>query len=250
MTTSEARKPKELKLVLTALERSLNRSPSKSTKEDLRTHVSSSIWQAICAHSHGAAVKPAFQALRHFLSRSVIRPQDILLAILREENVDAHERAETSKPSSRATSLESLSAPQGRQYARAFLCKTLSWLRYPDTAPIVGRIVPIFSCSLRGWLESWPEPVAISHASNGNEPIWMSAFKVFLKSHPDCLDLLANHVFPELVRYDRAGIEEYAQVLENPASSVMTSYSPVDLQVHLLLLRSIVEHASSTIVGA
>lgn len=249
LTTSECRKPKPLKLVLTALERNLNRNPSEFTKDDIRAHVSSKIWQAICSYSHGFSIKPALQALRHFVSKSVIRPQDMLSAILREQSLDAHERAEISKAVSRPASLETLSASQSRQYARVFLCRILSWLRYPDTAPIAGRIVPIFSSSLKEWSQSWPERIKIGYTIDGNEPIWMPAFKMFLKTHPDCLGLLANHVFPELVLHDRTGIEDYAQTLDNLIPSGTTSHSPVDLQLHLLLLRSVMEHASSKNIG-
>lgn len=249
LTTSESRKPKPLKLVLTALERNLSKNPYKSTKDDLIAYVSSSMWQAVCAHSNSGTVKPALQVLRHLLSKSVIQPRDILVAVSQEQSSDEHGRAEISEPSSCAASLESLSTSQCMQYSHVFLCKVLSWLRYPDTAPIAGRLVPTFSSLLRVWSSSWPEPARIEHPQEKDPPIWMTAFRTFLNTHPDCLDLLANHVFPEMVRQDRTGMEEYAPILQNLTIGGMRNFNCLNFQIHLLLLRSVMEHGSSSTYG-
>ncbi|KAL8717206.1 MAG: hypothetical protein Q9225_005526 [Loekoesia sp. 1 TL-2023] len=79
--TFESRRSKPLKLLLTALERNLVKNPSQSIKDDLVAYISLRNWQTISAHNDNYAIKPALQALRHFLSKSVIQARDIILAV-------------------------------------------------------------------------------------------------------------------------------------------------------------------------
>ncbi|KAI4087710.1 MAG: hypothetical protein LQ344_006595 [Seirophora lacunosa] len=238
LTTSESRKPKPLKLLLIALERNLIRNHSQSSKDDLTAYVSSKIWRIISTPSGGSAVKPALQALRHFLSKSVILSQDIISAVSRHydsrepETVGSHVSSIGTGPST------STSASQYRQHSLDFLCRVLYWARYPDTAPITGRLISAFCSTLHAWSSTWVEPATLEHARGYEQPIWLSATTSFLESYPDSIELLANHVFPEIVCHDRMGTGKF---MERFLARGMMDCDRMKLEIQLLLLQAMLE---------
>lgn len=246
LTTSESRKPKPLKLLLIALERNLIRNHSQSSKDDLTAYVSSKAWRIISTPSGGSAVKPALQALRHFLSKSVILSQDIISAVSRHydsgepEKVGSHVSSIGTGPST------STSASQYRQHSLDFLCRVLYWVRYPDTAPITGRLISAFCSTLHAWSSTWVEPATLEHARGYEQPIWLSATTSFLESYPDSIELLANHVFPELVCHDRMGTGKF---MERFLARGMMDCDRRKLEIQLLVLQAMLESGLYKAIG-
>lgn len=252
LRSSESRKPKPLKLLLLALERNLVKNPSQSVKDHLIAHIISRTWQVISLKDDGdSAVKPSLQALRHFICKRVIRAQDIIL--ITSQNSAAKD-AEGTKPLEAQSALSPMGsswAPKYMEHSHSFLCKTLSWVRHPDVAPITGRLIGVFCASLRAWSSTWENPAGLAKSSHGNQPIWFSALKSSIQAQPELLDLFAIHVFPEIVSQDRDGIADFAEVLSLKHLEVgnFIAYGSADLHISLLLLRAIKEKGTFDTIG-
>lgn len=243
LTTSENRKPKPLKLLLVALERNLAKNPSQSVRDDLIAYVSLRTWRVICMCGDQTAVKPALQALRHFMSKSVIRAQDIVSTLA--QGRPSVEDGETyfHGAASASASLNPLSTSQYIGHSHDFFCKTLYWLRHPDTAPITGRLIATYCRSLRVWSSSLVESAVPTDTIHSDKPLWWSILKSSLKRQLDLLDLFASHVFPEIVHQDREGLTELARQLSlqyHRIGSVM-ALELEDLRIYLMIFRAIKE---------
>ncbi|KAL9001465.1 MAG: hypothetical protein Q9169_000040 [Polycauliona sp. 2 TL-2023] len=246
LRSSESRNSKPLKLLLLALERNLIRNPSQAIKDHLIVHIISRTWQVISLKDDGeSAVKPSLQALRHFICKNVIRAQDIILIISRDLDraAESTEFRETQDPSLPVDSPESTKYVK---YTHRFLCKILSWLRHPDVAPITGRLIGVFCSSFRAWSLSWEESPGLTANGHVNQPIWLSALKSSCQKQPELLDLFAVHVFPEVIKQDRAGIPQFAEVssLKRLTVDNLATYGLADLHISLLLLRAIKENGT------
>ncbi|KAL8645259.1 MAG: hypothetical protein Q9226_007379 [Calogaya cf. arnoldii] len=224
------------------------KNPSQSVKDHLIAHIISKTWRVISLKDDGdSAVKPSLQALRHFLCKNVIRAQDIVL-------ITSQGRCAKGAEGISPLEAQNVPLPQGSpgpskdiEDSHRFLCKTLSWLRHPDVAPITGRLIGVFCSSLRAWSLSWEAPAGRATSSHGNQPIWFSALKSSIQAQPELLDLFAIHVFPEIVRQDRDGIADFAEVLslKHLESGNYIAYGSADLHISLLLLRAIKAKSSS-----
>ncbi|KAL8937107.1 MAG: hypothetical protein Q9211_003859 [Gyalolechia sp. 1 TL-2023] len=239
LTTVERRKPKPLKLLLAALERNLTQNPFQSVKNDLIALFSFRAWQSISAQQEINAVKPFLQALQLFLSKSLIQPRDILGAV--SQLPLGQNQLEIADLRGYDASLDSFSVSQCFQYSHVFLCKALAWVRYPDTARIAGRVVSTFCCSMR---TCWSSCSTFEHTGYDDQPLWLSAFRSFLRSHPHRFDLLATHVLPEILRQDREGTETYLQKLQAQKVHSIMGCDLEDLQINLFLLHRNMEVGS------
>ncbi|KAI4089386.1 MAG: hypothetical protein LQ339_008555 [Xanthoria mediterranea] len=241
LRSSESRKPKPFKLLLLALERNLTKNPSQFVKDRLIAHIISKTWQVISLQDDGdSAVKPSLQALRHFICKNVIRAQDIVLISSQDLGAKVTEGANPLEIQNAPIPMVSLSASTNMEHSHRFLCKTLSWVRHPDVAPITGRLIGVFCSSLRAWSYSWETPAGLATNSHGNQPIWFSALKSSVQSQPELLDLFAVHVFPEIVRQDCDGIADFAEVLslKHLEQGNLIAYGSADLHISFLLLRA------------
>ncbi|KAL8949925.1 MAG: hypothetical protein Q9222_004014 [Ikaeria aurantiellina] len=231
--SSESRKPKPLKSLLVALERNLSRNPSQSVKNAIVSHATLRIWRIVSGND-GGAVKPALQALRHFLTKSTIQVQDILSVVSTMESPD-NERARTSQqPESVGTSLSPLSTNDYLQYSQIFLSKILYWLRYPDVAPSVGGIVSSY-CNDSGIISSnRPDPARPEVANPLDQPLWLSSLRICVKRHPESLNLFITHALPHIDVAQTLGLDVWK-------SKNVNEYHSVDLQIQLSLLQNLKE---------
>ncbi|KAL8685833.1 MAG: hypothetical protein Q9224_005651 [Gallowayella concinna] len=252
LKASENRKPKPLKLLLAALERNLVKNPSQAVRDALVSHVTSRTWHTICLkYGTDNAVKPALLVLRHFMSKAIIRAQDIILTVSQTRRANDDTKTNVLEHMSAPSPLESLSRAQRIKYSHVFICTVFHWVRYPDVAPSTGRLIAFFSVSLRTWLSSRivdPENPGVTRP--GSEPIWLSALKSSIERQPELLELFAVHVFPEMISQDRGGIEDMAQWLSlktlKTGSSMVQSFT--ELHISLLFLRAIKEKPSLGII--
>lgn len=252
LRSSESRKPKPFKLLLLALERNLTKNPSQFVKDRLIAHIISKTWQVISLQDDGdSAVKPSLQALRHFICKNVIRAQDIVLISSQDLGAKVTEGANPLEIQNAPIPMVSLSASTNMEHSHRFLCKTLSWVRHPDVAPITGRLIGVFCSSLRAWSYSWETPAGLATNSHGNQPIWFSALKSSVQSQPELLDLFAVHVFPEIVRQDCDGIADFAEVLslKHLEQGNLIAYGSADLHISFLLLRAMKQKGTFNTIG-
>ncbi|KAL8811725.1 MAG: hypothetical protein Q9200_001557, partial [Gallowayella weberi] len=243
LKTSENRKPKPLKLLLIALERNLVKNPSQAVRDALVSYVTSRTCHTIgLKYGTDDAVKPALQVLRHFMSKSIIRAQDIVLTI--SQNLEANDNKEINVPEYRSapSQLDSLSTAQYIKYSHDFLCTVFHWVRYPDVAPSTGRLIACFSTSLRIWSSSWildSDNALVKKQSSG--PIWWSALKSSIERQPELLELFAVHVFPEMIIQDRGGIADLVEglSLKNLTTGSGMGQNLAELHTSLLFLRAV-----------
>ena len=225
------------------------KNPSQSTRDSLIAHISLRSWNIISAYEDTYTVKPALQALRHFLSKSLVRAQDLVLAVSNKQLPDTDGQLKSYGHNDSSTSLAFLSVSQCYAYSHDFFCKTLSWVRYPDTAPITGRLVSAFCHSLRIWSSGWHRPITPEHTRHNDQLIWLPSLRSFVRLYPDLLDLIAVHVVPEIVRQDHEEIGKYTQSLHDLTASSPMDYCSLDLQLDLLLIRSVLEFGSHSSLG-
>ncbi|KAI4237203.1 MAG: hypothetical protein LQ352_007954, partial [Teloschistes flavicans] len=242
LKVSESKKSKPLKQLLVALERNLARNASQSVQYDLVAYITSKTWRIISMKDDVNAVKPALQALRHFLAKSVVRAPDIISTILEEESPDHNE-------GSPFRGLGSL--PYSSLYAehsRTFICTVLHWLGHPDTAPITGRLISSFCRSFRLCSSSLITP---PNAMGDKSPIWLSALKSLSKKQSNLFDLFDIHVLPEIMRQDHEGQEDFISTLplHHLRSDDITEYSSEDLRIYLMVLRSSKGSGVEDIIG-
>lgn len=252
LRSSENRKPKPFKLLLLALERNLTKNPSQFVKDRLIAHIISKTWQVISLQDDGdSAVKSSLQAFRHFICKNVIRAQDIVLISSQDLGAIGAEGANPLEAQNAPIPIGSSWASTNMEHSHRFLCRTLSWVRHPDVAPITGRLIGVFCSSLRAWSSSWETPAGLATNSHGNQPIWFSALKSSVQSQPELLDLFAIHVFPEIVRQDCDGIADFAEVLslKQLDQGNFIAYGSADLHISLLLLRAMKQKGTFDTIG-
>ncbi|KAI4103581.1 MAG: hypothetical protein L6R37_003726 [Teloschistes peruensis] len=224
---SESKKSKPLKQLLIALERNLAKNPSQSVQYDLVAHITLKTWRIISLKDDVNAVKPALQALRHFLAKSVVRAPDIVSKIQEEK----------SHVQDKGRSLGSfLSSSLSTENSRTFLSTVMHWLGHPDTAPITGRLISSFCRSFR--LSS--SSSSFSRDTTGDDqPIWLSALKSLSERQSDLVDLFDIHVLPEIMHQDREGQEDLMSTLplQHLRNGDITEYSSEDLRIYLMILR-------------
>ncbi|KAI4198847.1 MAG: hypothetical protein LQ350_004996 [Teloschistes chrysophthalmus] len=224
---SESKKSKPLKQLLIALERNLAKNPSQSVQYDLVAYITSKTWRIISMKDDVNAVKPALQALRHFLAKSVVRAPDIISRIQEEKGHDQD----------KGRSLGSfLSSSSSTENSRTFLSTVMHWLGHPDTAPITGRLISFFCRSLR----LYPSSSSFSPNRTGDDqPIWLSALKSLSKTQSDLVDPFDIHVLPEIMHQDREGQEDLISTLplQHLRNGDITEYSSEDLRIYLMILR-------------
>ncbi|KAL8879578.1 MAG: hypothetical protein Q9198_002840 [Flavoplaca austrocitrina] len=252
LRSSESRRPKPLKLLLLALERNFVKIPSQSVKNHLVAYIISKTWQVISLKDDAnSAVKPSLQALRHFICKNIIDARDIISIISQElgsrviDGTDILLAQNTPLPPSPMTKTKYV------EHSHQFIYTTLSWMRYPDVAPITGRLIGVFCSSLRAWLSTWGEPPEPVTNSDINQPIWFSVLKSYVQKQPELLNLFAIHVFPEIVHQDRAGIAEFAEILSLKYLDLanLNVHGSADLHISLLLLRATKEGGDSIIIN-
>ncbi|KAL8967630.1 MAG: hypothetical protein Q9183_002824 [Haloplaca sp. 2 TL-2023] len=215
LTTSHNRKPKPLKLLLVALQKNLTKNPSQRLSKELVIYVCSRTWENICTHEDQTAfTKPALQALRHFMSKSIIHAQDIVSAISRsEKGGDGEDHLRRT-----ANHFPSLDSIPNSQY----------------TAPIAGRVISLFCRSLRLWSCTWAEAAV----APDSQPLWWSILKSSLKKEPSLINLFASHVLPEISHQDREGVIDLANKLQllHQGLDHSSRLEPEDLRINLIIL--------------
>ncbi|KAL8894426.1 MAG: hypothetical protein Q9192_004333, partial [Flavoplaca navasiana] len=252
LRSSESRRPKPLKLLLLALERNWVKIPSQSVKDHLVAYIISKTWQVISLKDDAnSAVKPSLQALRHFICKKIIDARDIISIISQE--LGSRDIDGTDILLAQSTTLPPNSVTKSKyiEHSHRFLYMTLSWVRYPDVAPITGRLIGVFCSSLRAWSSTWEEPPGPATNSHGKQPIWFSALKSYIQKQPELLDLFAIHVFPEIAHQDRAGIADFAETLSLKDLDLanLNAHGSADLHISLLLLRASKEKGDSDAIN-
>lgn len=186
---------------------------------------------AICTHQGIAAIKPAIQALEHFLEKDVVNAIEIVETSSGQIE-SAHAIEQAPQPPLSEADASNLSRAQRIEATEGFVSCVLEWVQYPDCAPAVGRFLPTFFKSL----EAIERELATTPRSTP-QPLWISPVKQNLKRRPGLLEAYENHILPELLRLGAAHTTAFLSILplEDLQRGNVGSHEVADIQMCLLV---------------
>ncbi|KAL6716949.1 hypothetical protein ACLMJK_004862 [Lecanora helva] len=228
LTQSDNNKPKPLKRLLLTLIRLILKHPSKKEKPTLIAYAISRASRAICKKGDLISIKAALQSLEQFLDKGVVDSFEVLRIA-----DDEHSTCDQ----------EDLAASYTYQdmhidEVQKFTLDILKWVQYPDCAPIAGRLLATFFCSLKKSGRN-SDPVRRAHVPT--LPMWIVPVKQSLGIQVHLLDIYESHVLPSLLRLSRADREAFLGTL--PFNEVqhgdVGNCNVVDIQLCILVARII-----------
>ena len=168
----------------------LNKHEQDNLKLSLIGHVVSRATSAICGQPDTASIKPAIQALEHFIHVGLTTAQEVVNnAFSISGGSQAISEAGTGSLVEGKT--ESTSIQRDETVVR-FAMSVLGWVQFPDCAPAAGRFLAIFFQSLNS--ESSGQAV-----SDETVPLWIYPVKQAINHHPELLEEFEHHVLPGLL---------------------------------------------------
>lgn len=177
-----------------------------------------------------ADIKPAIQALEHFISRGLICATEIA-QVKRPEELGRLRMMSTKDNQNPDDEQEQINLS-----VQEFAISVLEWMRYPDCAPAVGRFLPVFFKSL----QKKQRDGAVYISKDDVIPLWISPLKQTLERHQGLLEVFEIHLLPGLLLLGPADIKAFLKTL--PFDSIqrgdMGSSSVSDNQLCLLVAKT------------
>ncbi len=236
LSRSQNAKAKPMKQFLRTLTNLLLKQPNAAVKESLKKHAVVSAVGMIYEESGFFLVKPAFQVLEHFLHREVIEPS----AIVGEMGKKYGFRKETktvnvSREESRIFNSKSLSPVESASMAEAFMSCVLEWLKYPDIAPIAGRLLLSF------FKRTLVHPVENAHPNYPEYelPLWVTPLRDFIQKEPTFLEICETQVMPGLLGLSPTDTQAFLDglPLKNLREGNTGCHDVIEVQLCLAALR-------------
>ena len=237
LARSQNNKSKPVKQLLLTLTKVWTKNPLDSVQHFLVRYVVSTAVLAICDHDDFPSVKPALQILEHFINKKIVHPSQIILQLAQKCSFQGE-----TKPAN--LEIENLnlqgpsSIPQHLQVSviRKFVTDILGWVRYPDVAPIGGRLVVTFFKSLQA-----------PHTEFGL-PLWVKPVIDLLELEPSLFEIFECHILPGLLRLNVGRDHQPfldTNLLQDLRNGNSAKHSDVEIQLCLLALRVGMEMGTS-----
>lgn len=195
LSRSQNAKTKPLRQCLQTLTKLLSKQPDPAVQLSLKEHAVTSTIAMITDQNDFSLVKPAFQVLEHFLHKSVIVPFDIIREVARICTIGKESNTfnvRISREESGELNPELLSSIQTLTLTEAFALRVLEWLKYPDIAPIAGRLLQsFFKHSQDSRISDCPP--------NNKAPLWAAPLREFIDNEPSLFETCEAHVLPGLL---------------------------------------------------
>ncbi len=201
---SERHKTKPVRRLLMTLTETLNKHEQDNVKLSLIGYVVSRTTRAICGQPDTASVKPAIQALEHFITVRLTTAQEVVHYAIKVSG-GSQAMSEAGTGSLVEGKAESTSV-QRDEAAENFAMSVLEWVRFPDCAPAAGRFLSIFFQSLNA--ESSDQAV-----SDETVPLWIYPVKQAIDRHLELLEVFEHHVLPGLLISSPTGIRAFLKTL-------------------------------------
>ena len=229
LTKSDTNKPKPLRRLLMTLARLISTHPVDTEKELLLGNAICTATRAIRKQNE-SDIKPAIQALEHFLSRDLIGATEIAQVKIPEELGLSRIKSMKTKNQKPDNQQE-----QVNQSVQQFALDVLGWMQYPDCSPAVGRFLRVFFESHE---ENQSED-AIQTSKEGVIPLWISPVKQCLERHQGLLEVFEIHILPDLLRLGSADVKAFLKTLqfESIQRGDIGSSSILDIQLCLLVAK-------------
>ena len=218
-------KPKPIRRLLVTLTLLLNRQPNKNVCAFLAKEASTRSITAIIDQEEAASVKIAIQVLEHLLTQNIISASLILEIFSCGSDSNLTNKGVALKKNSTAT-------------AQSFILRVLEWLEYPDCVPAISRFLPVFTTKFSEY-QSAENVIMRDGGIRCTSPVWIEAVKLYLEKHPSNLEVLENHVLPNLLRGSESDHKVFLDTLplEEIRQGSSGSCSEADLVLCLLTAR-------------
>lgn len=225
-----------MKQVLLTLTKVLMKNPLDSVQLFLARHVVSTTALKICDHDDFPSVKPAFHVLEHFINKGILRASEIIFQLARKSSF--HGQTRLSDFAVEESDLHDYSTvPQHLQVSivRKFITDVLAWVRYPDVAPISGRLVVAFLKSLQACsIEDEENP----HFEEDPQ-LWVKPVIDLLEHEPSLFNVFECHIIPGLLKLNLGHTQPFldTNLLQDLLDGNSEKHSDVDIQLCLLALK-------------
>lgn len=192
-----------------------------------------------------SSVKPAFQVLEYFLTKSLIDPLDLLCEIAAQTKVRADADSGDIQPASTTSTLRSITESSQRDLEKTFISAIFAWICYTDLAAAAGRLIAIFVKSLSSSNQK-------RHTtSEGEMPLWLEPLQGLLQAQPELLETIGNHVLPELLRISDKATIMFIQTLpiDSLCDARTDEITDSDILLNLMTIDIVSKLKSPAIVG-
>lgn len=241
LTRSENNKPKPLRRLLLVVTNLLLSHPAESEKILFIGRAVCTATQAIRRENVLGAIKPAIQALEHFLCRGVVDPLQI--ALVHEPHEITSFRVGASEKE-RAASRFTLA--QISHSVQDFTLRVLEWVKYPDCAPAIGRFLSAFYKRFQAENDNSDDAFMEKRAM----PVWIFPVKQSLEQNHEFLEAFETHILPSLLRLDSAGTKSFLDILPFDEIQRGNVGTVENVDIHLCVLVARIETELSAISTA
>lgn len=243
LSRSQNAKTKPLKQFLHTLTRLLSKQPDPAVQLFLKEHAVTSTIAIITDQNDFSLVKPAFQVLENFLHKGVIVSFDIICEVARICTIGTESNTfnvRISREESGKLNPESLSSIETLTLTEAFALRVFEWLKYPDIAPIAGRLLQSFFKHSQGSKISDSPP-------NNKAPLWVAPLREFIDNEPSLFEACEAHVLPGLLDLSFDDTLAFLETLPVQALQEGNVESLTLLEIQLCL--SVLKVSSGTLTG-
>lgn len=228
-------KAKSSKQVLLTLTKLLLKQPDAAVRQCLKEHVISSVVKMICEPGDYLSVKPAFQVLEHFLNKGVVEASDIVDQMAQRGGFQKEPyRTKISRQEQQLPEPPFLSRIGPVSLIEAFTSHVLNWLKYPDIAPLAGRLLSSFFKPFRGCSTENGDTSCFGY----NFPLWMTPIKEAIKREPSVLEICEIHILPGLLALNSTDTATFLDTLpvQDLQDGHSGSHTACDIQLYLSTL--------------
>lgn len=207
---SEDAKPKSMRQVLVTLTDALNKWSAPDQAMIVKDSAIETLLSVILRNDSRIKVRPALQALEHFIRKGIVVIQDVVIAVQEfsttqgkvpsgEIALQSMEAIPTAMDEGDDTVVSmAVLAASWEASIEAFVANLLEWLSYSDVAPAASHLISTFFRCLRAQSS---KDVRYYHRVT-KLPLWVSPFKQNVKENPDGLEVLKHHVLPGIFLLD------------------------------------------------
>ena len=233
LARSQDNKSKPMKQVLLTLTNVWTKNPIEAVRHFLLRNVVSTTVAIICNYHEVPSIKPAFQVLEHFISKSIVCASEIVLHLARTST--SLERREPPVQELDSYSLAFISQQVQISIIERFVSAVLAWVRYPDIAPIGGRLLVAFFKSLQACFARQNEVSFLEKIV----PLWVKPVIGLLDQEPSLIESFEYHILPGLLALSNPGELPFLNkaLLHDLRNGNAEKYSTVEIQCCLLALK-------------
>lgn len=149
----------------------------------------------ICEQGDYSSVKPALQVLEHFLNKGIIEYCDIVDQMAQRRGFQTGSYPANISREQQLFEPLPLSRTESVGLTEAFTTHVLNWSKYPDIAPLAGRLLYSFFKSFRGFPTEDGDTRHLEYVF----PLWVTPIKEAIKREPFILEICETHILPSLL---------------------------------------------------